>query len=65
MTPEAYEDEITCPYCKHQYSDSWEYGEDGIESCEECNKSFRYSKVEIVRYATTGIEEQEIEAHER
>ena len=36
-------DEIVCPHCGHEFSDSWDYGsgEDiGELACGECDKAF-------------------------
>ena len=38
------ESEVTCPYCKHQFSDSWEHhwedGEGDTVECDKCGKKF-------------------------
>lgn len=57
---EAYaEDEITCPYCGYQVSDSWTYGDDYGEAhddheCEDCGKKFHWSRDVRVTYSSSG-----------
>lgn len=37
------ENEIQCPYCGYEFSDSWEYGEGESEIyCDECGNTFHY-----------------------
>jgi hypothetical protein len=49
--PRVTEDEITCPYCKHKLSESWECGDsDDKRECEECGKFFFYSREVTVEY---------------
>ena len=55
-------DEITCPYCGYEFSESWEYGRDhGEIECHECDKSFTYSRDIQVTYATSRMEGDEVE----
>jgi hypothetical protein len=36
------DDEIKCPYCGYEFSDSWEYGKgESVIEC-ECGKDFHY-----------------------
>lgn len=45
------EDEITCPYCGNEGSDSWERGEeDDNAECDECGKNFAWVKEFTVEY---------------
>jgi DNA-directed RNA polymerase subunit RPC12/RpoP len=47
-------DEITCPYCGHRHSDSWEYSsnwDDDFE-CVECDKKFVMNRIVDVYYVT-------------
>lgn len=37
-------DELVCPYCGYEFSDSWECGEDSDDyQCEKCSKRFVYT----------------------
>lgn len=56
----SYEDEIICPYCKHKFTDSWEFnGEDGrIIQCEDCEKQFLLGVDFDVTYSATKIKER-------
>lgn len=55
------EEHITCPYCKHVNTDSWECGkfEDGFtreETCPKCEKRFRWTRHINVEYESEGLE---------
>jgi hypothetical protein len=49
-------DEIVCPYCGHERSDSWECGTSGEgdwdDECDECGKPFRTSRNVTITYTT-------------
>ncbi len=46
-------DEIKCPYCGHEQSDSWEYsGDSGTAECDFCEKGFEYTRNIFVDYST-------------
>lgn len=49
-------DEITCPHCGSEFSDSWEYGsgddEIGLIECGECEKLFYANRNVSVSYST-------------
>lgn len=48
-----YTDELVCPYCGYEKTDSWEYHEDeGGVDCDECDKSYLYTRVVTVEYIT-------------
>lgn len=51
-----YADEITCPWCGYEYSDSWEVGQDqediGLLECEKCGKEFYATRNVSVTYST-------------
>lgn len=49
-----HESEITCPFCNHVFSDSYEFGECGEQECYECEKKFYYSQHIEVTYSTVG-----------
>lgn len=44
-------DEVTCPYCGDETSDSWEMVE-GDRTCDECGKDFFMERNETVTYTT-------------
>ena len=44
MSDCRYKDEITCPYCGCEQSDSWEASDKGNEKCSECGKEFCYER---------------------
>lgn len=44
--------EIVCPYCGYTMSDSWEMGEDGSWTCDECNNEFIYQRNVFVSYTS-------------
>lgn len=46
-------DEIKCPYCGNEKTDSWEYDDDGSEICDSCGSEYRYEKIINVSYTTT------------
>lgn len=51
-----YTSNIVCPYCGHEYQDSWETEEDyGTQECGECDKKFSYSRNVTVEYTTTKL----------
>lgn len=51
-------DEIVCPYCGHEFSDSYEFeGEDKI-ICYECNKEFGCMSHIRINYSTKKIKEE-------
>jgi len=56
MIDHEYTDEIVCPYCGCEVSDSWEYGcDDDVIDCSECGKKFRYYRDTHVTYNTRKI----------
>lgn len=46
-------DEIKCPYCGKEQSDSWEYSDDGSEICDSCGTEYEYERIVDVSYTTT------------
>lgn len=46
-----YTDEVVCPHCGYNFSDSWEMSE-GEHDCHECEKSFTMSRDVTVTYET-------------
>ena len=56
-TEKTGETEITCPYCEHEFGDSWECGSDGeyieeSEECPECDKKFIWTRNISVDYSS-------------
>lgn len=50
-------DEIVCPYCGYEHSNSWEYNSDSSKiDCEECGKEFCYDRDYTVTYCTSKVE---------
>ncbi|QVK17752.1 hypothetical protein KHQ81_13005 [Mycoplasmatota bacterium] len=50
-----YTNEIVCPYCGYEFSDSWEFDGDedlGLIECEECDKSFYATRDIEITYST-------------
>jgi hypothetical protein len=52
-----YTSEIVCPYCGHQFRDSWEVcpgdsGEDVECRSETCGKTFLMERLTIIEYVT-------------
>ena len=55
--PETYgEEEVTCPYCQYQKSDSWELGDDGTQTCGECGKTYEWQRNVSTSYSSEGVE---------
>jgi hypothetical protein len=48
-----YTEEIVCPWCGYEFSDSWEWSDyDDNEKCPKCNKSFSYERIVSCEYST-------------
>ena len=46
-------EEIVCPNCGHEFSDSWEYEDSDSEMyCESCEKEFTYERHVEVTYTS-------------
>ena len=59
MTDHRFTREITCPYCNHELSDSWEYNDSTDEQqveCPECGDTFVLQVDIDVTYCTSEIE---------
>ena len=54
-----YTDEIVCPYCGCEFSESYEFGDSGECECDECGKEFEYYRHVEVTYCTYQITEDE------
>jgi hypothetical protein len=55
----SYTDELVCPYCGYEDSDSWEYfsrsGDSTNAECGECGKTFRASQNVTVDYSSKKL----------
>lgn len=49
-------EEITCPQCGTEFSDSFEFGDDGDEECDNCGCQFSYCRNIEVSYSMTVME---------
>ena len=54
-----YTREITCPWCGHEDSDSWEASDDGEQDCGMCHKPFTYERDVDVTYVSERVIEDE------
>jgi len=55
-----FKDDIVCPWCEHQFTDSFEYCHDGNSTeieCHECDLKFEVEPDYTVTYSSTRIEE--------
>jgi transposase-like protein len=53
-----YTDEIVCPYCGNEHTDSWEVkDDDGDFECHDCEQAFDYERVVTVEYCTSKKKE--------
>lgn len=48
-------DEVTCPSCGYEFSDSWEFAE-GEHRCDECGDDFTVERIVSCSYSTTKKE---------
>lgn len=52
----SYTDEIVCPHCGYEHTDSWEQGsgneEDFESECHDCGKVILVSRMVTVKYST-------------
>lgn len=53
----SFTEEIVCPYCGYEHSDSFEMQDSGKMKCSECKKEFTYEREVEVTYSTEKIEE--------
>ena len=44
--------EIVCPYCGSEHSDSWEMSDDGETECDRCEKPFFYQRNMYIDYTS-------------
>ena len=56
----SHTDEITCPWCGHEQSDSWEVSDSSDdEECGNCDKRYSYERHVEVTYCSSRVEESE------
>jgi formylmethanofuran dehydrogenase subunit E len=48
-------DEIICPFCGEETSDSWERSNEDEIECSECCNTFHYSRDIVVTYCSNKI----------
>lgn len=58
MSDVLYADKVTCPYCGHKETDSWEY-EDGEYECGTCGRSYVVELSVTVTYSTYEVESRD------
>lgn len=49
----SYNDEITCPWCGLEFTDSWAYGSCGNSECLRCEKPFSFDSNTTTTYSTS------------
>lgn len=49
MSKNDFTDEIVCPYCGYEYSDSWGENDDKLD-CQKCGETFHYEKELAFKY---------------
>ena len=53
-----YTAEIVCPHCGYEFRDSFEFDDDGITECYECEESFSFERQVDITYSTNKIDER-------
>ena len=48
-------DEIVCPYCGYEFSDSYEYRDSGVIDCGDCDRKINLTVDYSVSYSTSKI----------
>ena len=54
-----YTDEIVCPHCGAEFSDSFEFDESGETDCYKCEKPFLYETHVEITYTTRKLPSKE------
>ena len=52
----SYTDEITCPWCGNEQSDSWEASDSGEHTCDNCERDYTHERNVQVDYSTEKCE---------
>lgn len=50
-----YTNEVICPFCGYEHSESWDISE-GVQECDKCAKKFYMTKDMTVEYSSTIID---------
>lgn len=45
-------DEVKCPHCDYEHSDSWELSNSGEMECSSCGEEFMFDREVTVTYST-------------
>ena len=45
-------DDVVCPYCGHEDSDTWEMSESGSSTCGSCEKEFMFDTEQSRTFST-------------
>jgi DNA-directed RNA polymerase subunit RPC12/RpoP len=48
--------EITCPWCGHRKSDSWEASDEGEHTCGYCGHDYEHNREIVVTYNTAKVD---------
>lgn len=51
----SYTDEVVCPHCRYEFSDSWEFADFETFECYECGKEFKIFRHVEVTYSTEKL----------
>jgi transcription elongation factor Elf1 len=55
-----YTDEVICPHCGYEHSDSFEMSE-GVRECSDCGREFEMERDVAVTYSTTKRHNAEVQ----
>lgn len=50
-------EEVVCPYCGYEFSDSWEFSDNAEIECDECGETFISERNSEVTYSTQKKED--------
>ena len=54
-----YTQEITCPHCGREWTDSWEVNaDDGEEECSNCEEKYSWTRQVSVTYSTEKMKDK-------
>lgn len=64
--PQEYTEQIKCPFCGYEESNSWEFDDDGTHECGRCGGEFSWERIVTVEYnSTPGKPPRIIKAHRK
>ena len=46
-------DDVICPHCAHVHGDSWEFPDNAIVDCHDCDKPFMMERNIDISYSTS------------